>query len=476
MSDFLLKLAENPGARRLVERAGLPIPLPERLRRADGPWEERPLDGVRLVYAAAPGGAMAEHLAPSILGAGAHVTVVGGGANALAFQKARTSGAAPLREVVGSGGLDVAPDAIVFDATGIESAEGLAALYEAFHPVVGRVARSGRVVVLRRSAGSGSVVVDAARAAIEGFVRSLAKELGKRGATANVVAVDAGAEGRAAAVAMFLLSARSAFVTGQPLTVGLAVQGDAPARAPRSLAGKVALVTGAARGIGAATARILAAEGACVACLDRPADGAAVSQLAREIAGGAVVLDLADASAPETLAEALTKSFGGVDIVVHNAGITRDKTLARMSEDQWASVVGVNLAAVLRTTDALVGGPLRDGGRVVALSSIAGLAGNVGQTNYAASKAGVAGFVRALAPVLAPRGITVNAVAPGFIETRLTAAIPFAIREAGRRMSSLGQGGQPEDVGEVVTFLSTPAAVGLTGQVLRVCGGSLVGA
>ena len=189
-----------------------------------------------------------------------------------------------------------------------------------------------------------------------------------------------------------------------------------------------------------------------------------------------MVLDIADANAPETLAEALTKSFGGVDIVVHNAGITRDKTLARMSPEQWSSVIAVNLSAVLRTTEALAAGPLRDGGRVIALSSIAGLAGNVGQTNYAASKAGVAGFVRALAPRLAPRGVTVNAIAPGFIETRLTAAIPFAIREAARRMASLGQGGQPEDVGEALTFLATPAAIGLTGQVLRVCGGSLVGA
>jgi 3-oxoacyl-[acyl-carrier protein] reductase len=147
-----------------------------------------------------------------------------------------------------------------------------------------------------------------------------------------------------------------------------------------------------------------------------------------------------------------------------------------MSPEQWSQVIGVNLEAVVRTTDALLGGVLRDGGRIVALSSIAGLAGNVGQTNYAASKAGVAGFVRSLAPRLAARGITTNAVAPGFIETRLTAAIPFTIREAARRMSSLGQGGLPQDVAEVVSFLASPASIGLTGQVLRVCGGSLVGA
>ena len=114
--------------------------------------------------------------------------------------------------------------------------------------------------------------------------------------------------------------------------------------------------------------------------------------------------------------------------------------------------------------------------KIEVLSSIAGLAGNVGQTNYAASKAGIVGFARALSPLLGPRGITVNAVAPGFIETRLTAAIPFTIREAARRMSSLGQGGLPEDVAQTITFLASPAAQGLTGNVVRVCGQSLVGA
>jgi 3-oxoacyl-[acyl-carrier protein] reductase len=132
-----------------------------------------------------------------------------------------------------------------------------------------------------------------------------------------------------------------------------------------------------------------------------------------------------------------------------------------MKPELWDQTLGVNLVAVTRITDALVaptqsGGVLRDGGRVICLSSVAGIAGNMGQTNYAASKAGIIGFVRALAPRLASRGITVNAVAPGFIETRLTAAIPLMIREVGRRLSALGQGGLPEDIGELVTFLASP--------------------
>ena len=186
-------------------------------------------------------------------------------------------------------------------------------------------------------------------------------------------------------------------------------------------------------------------------------------------------MDLMDANAATHIADALRARHGSLDFVVHNAGVTRDRTLARMSEAEWDGTLGVNLTAVLRLHDAL-DGLLRPGGRIVALSSIAGLAGNVGQTNYAASKAGVVGFVRALAPQCAPRGITVNAVAPGFIETRLTAAIPFAIREAARRMSSLGQGGHPEDVAQTIAFLASPSAQGLTGNVVRVCGQSIVGA
>ena len=161
--------------------------------------------------------------------------------------------------------------------------------------------------------------------------------------------------------------------------------------------------------------------------------------------------------------------------MIHNAGITRDKTLARMKPEHWDQVMAVNAEALVRIQGAL-DPRLREGGRVIALSSIAGIAGNQGQTNYAASKAGVAGWVRALAPLLARRGITVNAVAPGFIETRMTAAIPAAIRQVARRLSALGQGGQPEDVAAALVFLASPGAVGVSGAVLRVCGGAFVGA
>ena len=164
-------------------------------------------------------------------------------------------------------------------------------------------------------------------------------------------------------------------------------------------------------------------------------------------------------------------------MVVHNAGITRDKTLARMSEDQWDAVLAVNLTSQERLTAALLEADLlRRGGRIVCVASIGGIAGNRGQTNYATSKAGVIGLVEALAPELAGREASINAVAPGFIETRMTAAMPVATREAGRRMNSLSQGGRPVDVAETVAWLASPGSGGVNGIVVRVCGQSLIGA
>ncbi|MEM7437532.1 MAG: 3-oxoacyl-ACP reductase, partial [Myxococcota bacterium] len=316
----------------------------------------------------------------------------------------------------------------------------------------------------------------ATRAGLEGFTRSVAKEVGNIGATANSVFVEEGAEARLDPVLRFLLSPRSAFVTCQPFHITNQAKGDeSPETQP--LEGKVALVTGAARGIGAATAELMAAEGAHVVCLDRPADDAPCSEVARRVGGSVLLVDITDDDAPSRIAQDLRDRFGGVDIVVHNAGVTRDKTLGRMKPDAWDMAVDINLGAVIRITEALLAEDLiRKGGRVICLSSVSGIAGNRGQTNYSASKAGIVGFVRALAPREAKKGITVNAIAPGFIETRLTSAMPVAIREGARRLSAVGQGGKPVDVGQVITFLSTPGAAGLSGQTVRVCGGALVGA
>jgi 3-oxoacyl-[acyl-carrier protein] reductase len=473
MSDFLL---ENEGARRIIQALGLPIPLPQRLSRTSGPWEERPLADQKVLLGGEPS-ELSPAVARTLTAAGAETYVVSDATRA-AFAEPGEAFGRPARPLdPGALGDEFCGDALVFDATSMREPSRLRALYEFFHPLMRRLARSGRVVLFGRPAGLARGPEEAAaQAALEGFSRSLAKEIGKRGATANLIAVEPGAEARAEGVLRFLLSQRSAFVTAQVVRVSAQVPVAGDPIWVRPLEGKAALVTGAARGIGAATARRLAAEGAQVVCLDRPSDDGPLSQIAREIGGTVLTLDVTDAGAPAAIRDALVERHRGVDIVVHNAGITRDKTLARMEAGQWDQAVDVNLVAVSRITRALLDGALRDRGRIICLSSVAGIAGNLGQTNYAASKAGLIGLCAKLAAALAERGITVNAVAPGFIETRLTAAIPVVIREVGRRLSALGQGGLPEDVAEAITFLASPGAAGITGGVLRVCGGAFIGA
>ena len=236
-------------------------------------------------------------------------------------------------------------------------------------------------------------------------------------------------------------------------------------------------MTGAASGIGRAASLRLARDGAHVICADIPAAGEALSQTANKVGGTSLALDVTAADAPEVLAKHLLERHGGADIIVHNAGITRDKLLANMDDSRCDAVIAVNLIAPQTLVETLLEkGALREGGAVVDVSSIAGIAGNRGQTNYGTSKAGVIGLVQASAPVLAEKSITTNAVAPGFIETAMTAAIPFATREAGRRMSSLLQGGQTVDVAETIAYFASPASNAVTGNVVRVCGQSLIGA
>ncbi len=475
MSDLLLQLGQNPQARKLIKALGLPLPIPQTLARPSGPWEERPLDDRTVVVGGFGKSKLADAVARVLAEAGASAVVVGDALGAFAGPAEAFGRPAKLAQ------LGALPDgkfhAVVFDAGELAEPGALRALYEHFHAVAPRIASNGRAIVIGRPASAASDAATAAtRAALEGFVRSLAKEIGKRGATAQLLVVGDGAEERGAAVLRWLLSARAAFVTAQPVHVSTTAVSNAPWRYVRGLEGKTALVTGAARGIGEATARLLAAEGAHVVCLDRPDDDALLAKVARDLGGSTLLADVTAPDAPAKIAAQLRARHGGVDIVIHNAGVTRDKTIGNMSAEQWEQAVDINLGAVVRINQALLPDVLRDGGRIVCLSSVAGIAGNVGQTNYAASKSGLIGYVRALAPQLAKRGITVNAVAPGFIETRLTAAIPVMIREAGRRLSALGQGGLPQDVGETLTFLSQPASVGITGQTLRVCGGALIGA
>ncbi|MFZ3568858.1 3-oxoacyl-ACP reductase [Streptomyces sp. BH097] len=387
-----------------------------------------------------------------------------------------------LAKLLAGTGLDVAssassaerPAAAVVDATAVTGLDSLAEVHAALHPVVRSLAPGGRVVVLGAPPSPDDHHQAAVQQGLEGFVRSLGKEIG-RGRTVNLVRV-AGPVAGAESTLRFLLSPKSAYVSGQVIHVGSANGGSTlPDNWDRPLAGRTALVTGAARGIGEAVAETLVRDGAEVVLLDVPSAEADLAKVAERLGGRALPLDITAEDAGERIAEFVPD---GLDTLVHNAGITRDRRLANMPAERWGSVLEVNLASVLRTTDSLLkAGAVRRGGSIVATASIAGIAGNTGQTNYAASKAGIIGLVRSLAPrAAAEHGVTVNAVAPGFIETKMTAAVPLFIREAGRRMNSLGQGGLPVDVAETTSWFASPGSGAVNGQVVRVCGQSLLGA
>lgn len=369
---------------------------------------------------------------------------------------------------------------LVFDATGIGEPKDLKELYEFFTPVLRNLGASGRVVVIgttpTETAGPHEQIV---QRALEGFTRSLGKEL-QRGATVSLVYLAADAApgvGGLESTLRFILSGKSAYVDGQVFRVG-AADSTAPADWDKPLAGKVAVVTGAARGIGATIAEVFARDGAAVVSVDVPSAEDALKQTAEKVGGTALALDVTAADAVDQIVAHLKEHHGGtLDVLVNNAGITRDKLLANMDDSRWDSVIAVNLVAPLTLTEGLVAaGALADGGRVIGLSSMAGIAGNRGQTNYATTKAGMIGIVDALAPSLADKGITVNAVAPGFIETKMTEAIPLATREVGRRLNSLFQGGQPVDVAEAIAYFASPASNAVTGNTIRVCGQALLGA
>ncbi len=474
MSDRYLEFVQSGFGQKLA--AALGLPNPPALKRADGGWQPRPLEGQAVLFAAVKGkDTLTAAALQAAHQAGAELYVPAGTAGIEAIRKAAQDAGATLRAATAED--ETRYNAVVFDASGARTPEDLAELHAVLSPAMAKLARSGRIVLLGRIPEKlEDPIMAACQRALDGFNRSLAKEVGKRGVTCQLLFVEAGADTRLAGPLRFFLSAHSAFITGQPLRVHTRVAGELPREWSALLQGKVALVTGAARGIGAAIAQVLAREGAKVICLDRPAEEQSLQQVANAISGEVLTADVTDAGAPRQIADYLKKNHDGVDIVVHNAGVTRDKTLARMSREWWNMVLDINLAAILHINEALLDGIVRKHGRIVCVSSIGGIGGNMGQTNYGATKAGVIGYVESLAAQLADRAIGVNAVAPGFIETQMTAAIPFAIREVGRRMNTLSQGGLPVDVAEAICFLASPAAVGVSGSTLRVCGQHMVGA
>ncbi|WP_277455640.1 3-oxoacyl-ACP reductase [Janibacter sp. DB-40] len=392
--------------------------------------------------------------------------------------------AAALTEALSADGIQIASSpstsvaGVVVDMTRAETPADLETLRGILSPALKTLAPTGRVIVIGRPVeDTQDVAQAAARRALEGIVRSVGKEM-RAGGTANMVYVAEGADADAEATVRFLLSGRSAYVSGQVVHVATPV-GDvvAPESWETPLAGKVAVVTGAARGIGAAIAETLARDGATVVCVDIPAAGGPLADVANRIGGSALQLDVTAEDAGSKIVEHAKSLHGGFDIVVHNAGITRDKLLVNTDADRWGSVLNVNLLSILAMNEVLVPA-MNEGGHIVNVSSIAGIAGNRGQANYGASKAGVIGMTKSLAtdPQVVAKGITVNAVAPGFIETEMTAKIPLATREVGRLTNSLSQGGLPVDVAETIGWFSWDANRGVTGNVVRVCGQMILGA
>lgn len=368
---------------------------------------------------------------------------------------------------------------LVFDATGIDSAASLVALTEFFTPVLRQLAGSGRIVVVgalpSEAATEGAAI---AQRGLEGFTRSLGKEVGG-GSTVNLVYVAKGSEKALASTLGFFLSPKSAYVSGQVIRLGATGITSAPAvkDIEKPLAGKVALVTGASRGLGAADLRTLARDGATVIGLDVPPLEADLKAVTEELGGGYIVGDITSPDAPKLIGDYIKANYGAVDIVVHNAGITRDKRLRNMKPENWQLVVDISVGAPQRITDYLLEQNLiNDGGRIIGIASIAGIAGNNGQTNYASAKAGVIGWIQSLAERVSDRSITANVIAPGFMETEMVKTIPLGIREAGRRMNSMSQGGLPVDVAEAITWLSGPGAAAVSGNVVGVNGQMLIGA
>lgn len=378
-------------------------------------------------------------------------------------------------------------NAMVIDASHYVSAVSYQTLYHIVHTHLKFLTSNARIVIIGKKVDhTNSHEQNTFSQSLIGFTKSLAKEVGRKGSTANIIFTQGNASisqnsDDLIGPLSFFLSAKSTFVSGQVLTLGdekNAQQTSEPVSKPSTAQKhkKIAVVTGAAQGIGAAIASKLATDGYFVIGVDiEPMKSLLTATMAR-LKGDAFVLDVSDENAGKLLAQHVS-AYNGIDLLVHNAGITRDKTIAKMPPHWWQQTISINLLSVMQINQQLLElNSINKAGRIVCLSSMNGIAGQGGQTNYACSKAGIIGYVETMRADLLKQEITINAVAPGFIETKMTQEMPFFSREIGRRMNALGQAGRPDDVAQVIAFFAQQNSYAVSGQTIRVCGLNMMGA
>ncbi len=381
---------------------------------------------------------------------------------------------APLKKTYGpwKDGTTTIENALVVDGRNVSNAPALKAVFNELQAGVKNIKANGKVLIYSVEP---ELLTDSHHStfqrALEGISRSLAKELGGRGTSVNLVKLPPNVDLKNyATVQEFFTSGRCAFITGQ------AVAANEATKSGSELSDKICVVTGGAGGIGSATVKRLAAEGATVIIADMPQ----MEERAKSLLSSKVSFlgaDLTDEAARKNLLETIKAQHERIDVLVNNAGITRDKTLKNMPEHYWDQLIAINLTAVINLTeDALEMGLIPEGGRIISTSSISGIAGNFGQTNYTATKAALIGYSSSKSKELKAKGITINAIAPGYIETDMVKTMPLMTRIFAERLTSLAQAGKPEDIAEAMAFLAHPGAQSINGQVLRVCGGSFLGA
>lgn len=473
MSQFLQSVIDSAAVKKLLSVVGVAEPV--KLDRYDG--TQASFFNGNVLMGGAGDAPILKAALPVMAESAAYIHIPSDGKHRFAAEKIAEASGVVFKTYQPDIEKDVRFKALIFDASGIKTSAELDALYEFFHPVVRRLAKCARIVVLGRPPETRKDIKFATtQRALEGFTRCLAKEVGKKGCTVQLIYVADGGENGLRAPLEFFTSAKSAYVSAQVLRIAKTAKvPDYDWRQP--LKDKVALVTGASRGIGEKIAETLARDGALVVGLDIPQAEADLNAVMHRIKGKALPMDISAEDAPQAIGQWLQENTKGIDIVVHNAGVTRDKTLGGMPEHFWKMAVDINLGAEERIDEYLLENDIiQSGGRIVCVSSVSGIAGNFGQTNYGTSKAGVIGMVQAMAPGLAKKNITINAVAPGFIETQMTAAMPVMVREVAKRINTLGQPGQPVDVAETIAFYANPGSQAVNGNIVRVCGAQMIGA